>query len=61
MTTVLRNWLQKHWPQFTYDKEALANLEQLFVENSGMVVGALKHVNTDEKNDLLVETLVMKL
>ncbi|QMU64841.1 MAG: DUF4172 domain-containing protein [Flavobacteriaceae bacterium] len=55
MTHVLWNWLLKNWPQFTYDKESLIELGKLFIENSGTVVGGLKHVNNDSKNDLLVE------
>ncbi len=53
MTHVLWNWLLKNWPQFTYDKESLIELGKLFIENSGTVVGGLKHVNNDSKNDLL--------
>ncbi len=57
MTSILWNWLLKNWPQFTYDKEILAELEQTFIQNSGTVVGALKHVTSDSKDDLLVEIL----
>ncbi len=57
MTNILWNWLLKNWPQFTYDKESLTELEQAFIQNSGTIVGALKHVTSDSKDDLLVEIL----
>jgi len=57
MTTILWNWLLKNWPQFTYDKELLKKLEQTFIQNSGTVVGALKHITNNSKDDLLVEIL----
>ena len=57
MTSILWNWLLKKWPQFTYDKEILAELEQVFTQNSGTVIGALKHISADSKDDLLVEIL----
>ena len=57
MTHILWNWLLKKWPQFTYDKESLIELEQLFIENSGTMVGALKHITNDSKDNLLVEIL----
>ncbi|QMU66715.1 MAG: DUF4172 domain-containing protein [Flavobacteriaceae bacterium] len=54
---MLWNWLLKNWPQFTYDKKVLVELEQVFIQNSGTVVGALKHIADDSKDDLLVEIL----
>ena len=57
MTHILWNWLLKKWPQFKYDKESLIELEQLFIENSGTMVGALKHITNDSKDNLLVEIL----
>lgn len=51
------NWLQKQWPHFSYDKEALNELEYKFSQNTGTVFGVLKHVNDASKDDLLVEIL----
>jgi uncharacterized protein DUF4172 len=39
------NWLQKQWPHFSYDKEALRELEYEFSQNTGTVLGLLKHVH----------------
>jgi len=57
MTPIVWNWLLKNWPHFTYDKDSLAELEQAFIQNSGIVVGALKHITNDSKDELLVEIL----
>ncbi len=51
------NWLLKKWPQFTYDKEALGELEFQFSQNTGTALGVLKHILKESKDDLLVEIL----
>ena len=51
------NWLLKKWPHFTYDKEALGELEFQFSQNTGTALGVLKHITQDSKDDLLVEIL----
>ena len=52
------NWLQKNWPHFTYDLDALTYLEYQFLENNGTLIGVLKHVKNDSKDDLLVDILI---
>jgi Fic family protein len=51
------NWKHKNWPQFIFDTDALKTLEMEFLKNTGAVVGILKYVNDDEKEDFLVEVL----
>ena len=51
------NWLHKEWPNFTYNKETLEQLEMQFSKNSGLVLGAIKHIEGVSKDDLLVEIL----
>lgn len=57
MTYKLWNWLLKNWPNFSYDKEAIEALEYSFIQNNGNVLGVLKHINDDEKDNLLVDIL----
>ncbi len=57
MTFKMWNWLLKNWPNFTYDKDILKALEYQFSQNSGTVLGVLKHIKKDSKDDLLVEIL----
>ncbi|TLF44462.1 Fic family protein [Maribacter aurantiacus] len=51
------NWQSEEWPHFSYDKDALSTLELQFSQNTGTVLGALKHVRVEEKNTFLVEVL----
>ena len=51
------NWQLKEWPHFSFDKDALTELEHKFSQNNGMVLGALKHVSDDEKDEFLIEVL----
>jgi Fic family protein len=51
------NWQQEKWPHFEFNKDALQNSEYQFLQNTGMVLGVLKHIQKDSKNDLLVEIL----
>jgi Fic family protein len=52
------NWQQAKWPQFSYNKEALKSLEYQFMQANGIALGAFKHVQDDEKDELLIEILV---
>ncbi|GAL64857.1 Fic family protein [Algibacter lectus] len=51
------NWQQKKWPNFTYNEDALNALELKFSQNTGTVLGAFKHVNENEKEQLIIEIL----
>ena len=43
------NWQQKDWPHFTCDEETLEPLERKFLQGSGLLFGAFKHIDNDEK------------
>jgi len=51
------NWQQQNWPQFTYDKEAVAPLEAQFLQHSGIFLGALKYLPEDDKTSLTVDLI----
>ncbi len=51
------NWRQPDWPLFRWDKEALEGAENRFLHQAGAVVGALKHMDEDEKAGLTVELI----
>ncbi len=51
------NWQLNDWPNFTYDKSQLSQLEDKFLHISGLLFGAIQHVNTGDKNTLLIEIL----
>lgn len=51
------NWQHPDWPRFTYDQAALEELEACFLKQSGVVVGVLKHVQQDDKNNLIIDLI----
>lgn len=57
MGTKTWNWQQKNWPNFSFDSDVLKAFEYQFLENNGIVLGALKYVNQNSKNDILIDIL----
>ena len=51
------NWQQPDWPLFRWEQEALEGMEKQFLHQAGTVVGALKHIDEDEKVGLTVELI----
>ncbi|KAB2729245.1 Fic family protein [Brucella intermedia] len=51
------NWTQSDWPHFHYDASALAALEQRFLLSSGEVIGAVRHIDPDDRDRLRIELL----
>jgi len=51
------NWTLKKWANFTFNKDVLTALEYKFTQNNGTVLGVLKHLKDNSKDDLLVEIL----
>jgi len=51
------NWQQPDWPRFTYDAEAIAPLEADFLRESGILIGAFRHLDADEKDLLTVDLI----
>lgn len=43
------NWQRKEWPNFVWEKEALEEFEQAFLKKAGILLGASKHLNTNNK------------
>lgn len=57
MTAFKWNWQQQDWPNFRYDEAALEDLEYQFVQTSGVALGSIKHIDEEDKNELLIEVL----
>jgi len=51
------NWEQKNWPEFQYDPSTLSELESQFLQQSGMLLGTLKHIGADEKLHLTIDLM----
>lgn len=51
------NWQHKNWPHFEYDETLFQESESLFLRQSGMFQGSVKHLNNGEITDLHIELL----
>jgi len=54
---VLWNWQQDDWGEFRYDQRALAGFEEEFLHNSGVLLGATKHIADEKKTVLIVDII----
>lgn len=51
------NWQQDDWPQFRWDVRRLVRAEALFAEGAGVVIGASRHLDSDQQRGLTVELM----
>lgn len=51
------NWQKKEWPNFTYDAGTIEPLEREYARLLGVVTGVMKHVDEQEKNQIIVQIL----
>ena len=51
------NWQQPDWPNFAWDPARLAIAEQHFLLGGGEFVGAVRHLEDEERNQLAIEAL----
>lgn len=51
------NWTQADWPNFRYEAPALQDFEQQFLLSSGEVIGAVRHINHEQRDQLRIELL----
>lgn len=51
------NWQQPDWPRFTYEQSRLESLEARLLHESGLLFGAFKHLDSDDKTRLTVDLI----
>src|ERR1035438_9993532 len=51
------NWQLPDWPNFTWDKARLAVAEEQFLIGGGVLMGTVKHLGEEERNQLTVEAM----
>jgi len=51
------NWQQPDWPNFAWDKVRFAKAEERFLVEAGECIGAIKHLTSDDRNQLTVEAM----
>lgn len=49
------NWQQPDWPMFTWDRHRFEKAEALFLIEAGMFVGAVRHLENDSRDQLIIE------
>src|SRR5580693_337393 len=51
------NWQQPDWPNFSWDATRLAKAEAHFLRSSGVLIGTVKHLGLEDREQLAVETI----
>jgi Fic family protein len=51
------NWQQSDWPNFAWDKNRLVAAEQHFLIASGVLVGTVKHLGNEDRDNLTVDAM----
>lgn len=51
------NWQRPDWPKFIWSSPRLALAEQQFLVGGGTFVGAIKHLDEEDRNQLTVEAM----
>ena len=51
------SWEQKGWPCFSWNERKLKRVEALFAEGAGVVIGASKHLEPADRENLTVELM----
>jgi Fic family protein len=48
-------WQQQNWPRFTYQTNALQELEKLFLQNAGYLLGVYQHISASEQDQIIID------
>ena len=51
------NWQQADWPNFSYDHAKIDESEKLFLLGAGLLFGAFKHLDVDDKRQFTIELI----
>lgn len=54
------NWQQPEWPHFTYEPAFLRGSEERFLRGSGVIVGALIHVDGGQREALTIDLIAQE-
>lgn len=51
------NWQLEGWPQFAWQPPRLRLREQAFTENAAVAVGTMRHIGSEDREELVIELL----
>lgn len=54
------NWQQKDWPRFWWNERKLVRAEALFAEGAGVAIGASKHLDAADRENLDIELMSLE-
>src|SRR3546814_18664709 len=55
------NWQLPDWPDFRFDADRIRVSEEQFLKGSGVVIGALHHLDADERDGLTIELISQEI
>jgi len=48
-------WQQQNWPRFTYQSSALQELEKLFLQSAGYLLGVYQHISASDQDQIIID------
>ena len=54
---MLWNWQQPDWPDFSWNSTRLEEAERIFLQESGVSIGTLKHQGSSDREELMIESI----
>lgn len=51
------NWQQPDWPNFRWNSEALAVHEARFLQQSGIIIGVVKHLADEDRTSIVLDVM----
>lgn len=51
------NWQQPDWPDFRWNSDGLAAHEARFLQQSGVMIGVVKHLGDDDRNNVVLDVM----
>jgi Fic family protein len=51
------NWQQPDWPDFRWDSAALSALETRFLQQSGVLIGSIKHLGEGDRAAIAIDIM----
>ncbi|WP_439486798.1 Fic family protein [Blastomonas fulva] len=51
------NWQQPDWPDFRWDRAALAAFEAQFLQQSGILIGSIKHLDDEARSAITIDIM----
>ena len=51
------NWQQPDWPLFAWNRARFETAEQQFLVDGGVLVGTVKHLGSEEQEELAIEAM----